>query len=417
MAFEDQTKKWAGALGQEIVAIKPRIDSLEAAIPVRVAAQAATDDRVGRLEQVIPMLRRETGAVDEKYHSLVASLEAAIAAAREEAASAVRTTAAKEVQDIMRVEEHLEVLRHQEEATKRILAANIEQVSQKLNGVEQFVQTRAKASDVQALELRVNETIERGLKAVNEEVSRKENISTVKAVSDRLTTLTMDVNANQVKSNSEDEALGKKISEVDQAFQKLARQVDADRDRTNEGLVSLEKNLNTKALKSDVEVIPPRIAAIEVQLPPLLPEIATKASSEEVRSLAGRIMGLERVYPTKADASELPKLHLSIADYQAKHAAVVARAQEHDNNMERFHGVAHEHYTRIEVVEQRERDLHALVASKAEAEHVFTKDACTMLLGDYYRREEIDAIMTRVWWRVGDTAKTPRGALPPGRAP
>merc|ERR1719384_1993598 len=123
-------------------------------------------------------------------------------------------------------------------------------------------------SDMQALENRLNDTIGRGLKNASEEINRKEAITTVKAMSDRLTTMSLDIHANQVKAAAEDEALGKRISQVDQAIGKLSRQTSDDRDRMNEGLCSLEKVVATKAGKAEVEVLPPRIAAVEVQIPP-----------------------------------------------------------------------------------------------------------------------------------------------------
>jgi len=416
--FEDleaQTKKWAGALGQEIVALKPRLDALEAANLERKEEIEKTGERCLQLEKVVPTLRAETSAVDEKFTTFIAALKAQADADRETASSAVRTASAKASQDFTRAEERIDALTHATEATKKALTMDISGISTKLEGVEAFAYTRAKAADVQALELRINETIEKNLRNINEELSRKEFCSTVKAVSDRVTTLLLDVNANEAKAKAGDEVLAKQITGLEQNLAKTSRQMDADRERSNEAWVAVEKEINTKAGRIDLDAVAVRVSVVEAAIPPLAPSIATKADAQDVKQLAARTLALEQVYPTKADASELPKLHLMIADYAAKHAGVVARAQEQHNRLERADDVLREHVTRLEGVEGKTKELQGTISTKAEIEQVYNKEACSLLFKDFYRREEIDAMMTRVWWRVGDTTKTPR--LPSPWAP
>uniref|UniRef100_A0A7S3HSK9 Uncharacterized protein n=1 Tax=Spumella elongata TaxID=89044 RepID=A0A7S3HSK9_9STRA len=102
----------------------------------------------------------------------------------------------------------------------------------------------------------------------------------------------------------------------------------------------------------------------------------------------------------------MPKIHLMLADSAAKHEGIITRAQEQHNRQERFDDILREQHSKLDGVHGKTQDLQNAVAAKADSESVFTKESSTMMLQDYYRREEVDGMMTRVWWRVGEGAKS-----------
>jgi len=405
-ALEAESRAAQASLRQELAELRPRIDGLDAAVLQRKDEIQQTNDRCASIEKDVQIVRGELSAVGDKFASQIIIVTTQADTDREVAASATRVAAAKAMHDFQRTEERIDTLTHNLEASKKALLADITTVAAKLDGVEAFAYTRAKAADVQALELRMNETIEKSLRQVNEELSRKEYCTNVKSLSDRLMTLSLDVNANDVKSKAGDESLSKQIATLEQSIAKTNRQLDQDRDRANEAWVSMERECGTKAKKNDLDAATVRLSILESTVQPMVPSLSMKAEAHDVKQVASRVLALEQVYPTKADASELPKIHLMLADSAAKHEGIITRAQEQHNRQERFDDILREQHSKLDGVHGKTQDLQNAVAAKADSESVFTKESSTMMLQDYYRREEVDGMMTRVWWRVGEGAKS-----------
>merc|ERR1719414_2468401 len=125
----------------------------------------------------------------------------------------------------------------------------------------------------------------------------------VNSVSDRLSTLQMDVQANAAKSEAGDEKLSAELDMVTRNLAKATRQIDSDREGWSSCAVALEKRLAEKAAKVDTEVIGSRVAATEALVSPLPQAIATKATNEELSRVKARTDALEASFPKKADSS------------------------------------------------------------------------------------------------------------------
>lgn len=417
--FEATTTHWARALGQEIQALKPRLESIEKALPTQMSAHAVAEGRLATVEQVLPALQRDLVGINENHTSRVMDVEAQLGVHREQAGMQARAIAANGAQEIKRLEEQVEKLRQQEQMTEGTLQASlhtIDALSEKLCRTEALAHARAKVEDMDAMEAKWNTTLERSVRSLSEELSRKETIVTVSNVWEQVNQLSLALQGGMAKARAEEESLARQLTDLDASLTKAARQADADRDRSNTCIVSLGKDLQTKAAKSDVEALPGRIASVEAAVEPLAPALATKASSEEVKRLHNRALQLESGLNNKASLDEFPRLHMALAEHkarhEAKHAELEARGHEHAGRFERNRSIEDEHRTRLEILEHHGRELQGQLASKAEADAVLTKEVSEMLVKDFYRREEIDAMMTRVWWRVGDHNKSPKSTLP-----
>lgn len=406
--FETTLKKWAASFCHEIMNIKPRIDTAEMENYSRKAEIAKVMERCGVLEGENPKIRSEIAALCEKCNNKFADVTTQAIADREVSASAVRAAQAIAATDFCKASERIDALSHSLECNKKILTADISAVASKVDAVESFAYTRAKAADLQALELRVNETIEKSLKDVSEELDRKEYSTTVKALSDKVHLQGMEIQIVDASTKTVEEALTKQIASVSQDLQKAVRQVDMDRERANECYVQLEREVSNRSLKIEMDAAVVRIGSIEIAVQPLAPAIAMKADAQEIKGLASRTLALEQVYPTKADASELPKLQLLIADCSAKHSQILNQMQEQQTRLEKIDDGLDEQLKKIAVVEIKSKETANTLSTKADVDTVYSREALVLLFKDYYSRTEVDAMLTRVWWRMGDATKTAR---------
>jgi len=318
----------------------------------------------------------------------------------------------------------LENLRRQEAQTKSTLSVNLQAVEalcEKMTSLQTTLLTKARATDVEALEARVSGTVERNLQTLSEELCRKESSANVKALADRLSGLNAEVSANDNQAKLASDDLSKKIDGVDQGVSKLGKQADADRERHNSSIGSLDRDLQTRSTKADMEAWAKSTKAgvealsskhISLEAAMEIQGNAAKTQNEEHKKLHARTIVLEETITTKAGAAELPRLQMQLAEHQAKHATLHSVGHEHASRLEQTRSVTDEHRTRLEVLEYRERDLQSQLTQKVEADHAKTAEISTMVQKEFYRREEIDAMMTRVWWRVGEAGKSPKGMLP-----
>lgn len=404
--FEAKSRTWVGALGKDLMGTKEAVAELEKSTAERFTKQSLENDaRFLALEAAMP---KKSEKVDlDKLADEVLTLQGQVERNRSEAAAAVRTTAAAASADFKAAQESIEQLRQATEAGRRALAADLGTLSSKLDTVDAFAQTRAKASDLQALEPRVSET-EKSIEKLAYEVKTKAATATVNAISDRLTTISMDIQANQARAQADKENIMVNIDKLEKALSKTDRQADSDRERTSSCLVALEKEIALKAAKAETDLIGPKTLStatdrLEARAQELEKTIAL--NKQEVPPIRARVEALETAFPTRADAAEIPKLNLAIAEQAAKHDSLHTRSNEHNVRLEKISGDISRHLAKIEAVESRSVLVERQLTSKAEVTDHFTKDHTSDLLRDFYRREEIDAMLSRVWWRVGDITK------------
>lgn len=274
--------------------------------------------------------------------------------------------------------------------------------------------------DVESLEARMSATLEKTAQNLGQELSGKESISTVKSLTDRVTGIAGDVQVNATQAQSSFDNLSKKITGVDENLSKMGKEAVSERERCNAKFGSLETDVQTKAAKvdldtqikstrGDVDALSAKHTSLEATV-----EVQTqnaRVAAEEAKKVQARTLVLEDSITTKANAAEIPKIQMQIAEHQAKHATHHAMGHEQASRLEATRSITDEHRTRLEVMEHREREIQAQLSQKVDADSARLQEMLSLVHREYYRREEIDAMMTRVWWRVGET-KSPKGMLP-----
>lgn len=465
--LEGKTQNWVGSLGKELKALRDTVTTLDATVAERAAAQAnAVDLRFAQVERVIPTKASVQSL--EKLETDVALLKAEVDRDRQTAAAAVRSASAAATHDFKVAEDHIERLQRMLETEKKQLQKLLSDVgglTSKLDSVEAFARTRAQATDLQALEPRVYENerslerlayevngkaatttvnslterlanltgdvqiygsriqaleprmdkAEQSIHAAHESLTTKGAAATLSAVADRLHTVSLDVQAHAHKAQAEKESVAAQMNLLDKAQAKNERQLDADRERTSHCVVALEKELGTKASKAETELIGPQtlsLATNKIEARALVTEEKLYVHKQELPPLQSRIQALEEAFPTRADASEIPRLEMKLTEQAAKHEALHNRAIEHSMMLDNHSSNFQRHVDKTEGMEKRAGELEKKLNTKAEAEHYHTKEHTTEILRDFYRREEIDAMLSRVWWRVGDMQKN--GMTKPG---
>jgi len=402
-AFEEQTKTWVVALGQDNAANREQIVLLEAAVAERAKEQTAIHNkRLDILDHAV-----STKAAINELEQLQAShvlLEAQAERDNLAVTRAVNSAEAVAKQDFKTVQNGIERLQTHVEAINTSRVDDVARLTGQINTVDAFAHTRASEADLQALEPRVFEA-ERWLERLHRDTDGKASNADANNLSDRLMSLTREVKAHEVRNQVDKETIRSHIGALERGIDKNGRQLDSDRERTSNCIVALEKEINTKAAKQDTDLIGPhtlqeatqRLEARSVQL-----EKQLGSTKEEVGHSMASIKALQAAVVGKADASEITEVSRVLADHSALHHT--AYVQEHDRTqrLDDIDGHLVNHHRRLEDVDRTGNHLSKAVSSKAEAKNYSTREHTHGLLRDYYKKEEIDALLSRVWWRTGD---------------
>jgi len=407
--FEAKTQSWLGSLEKNGASTKDQLIMLEGTVKDHVkkaAVQVDADNmRLKQLEQDMP-----TKAPLQQLLKLEADVSLLKGDVQRDFTSheqSIRATAAAAAHDFKMCQDGIERVQTYSETAKRTLASELAMLAKKVDLLDSFAQTRAKATDLQALEPRVYET-ERSLERTYHEVNTKACAAVVNNISGKLSGLTMDVQAHQARTQGDKDSIIKQLATVEQAIDKHSRQQDADRDRASNAISAVEKELSTKAVKAETDLIGPntlRAAHDAIQGRALQTEQHILALRQEHVPYRNRLDALELAFPSKADAAEIPRLTMALADSNSRHDAAFKRAQEHGMRLDKVDSHVNHHTVKLEGLESRGNVLHSKVNTKAEVNDHFTKDNTVEMLKEFYRKEEVDAMMSKVWWRVGDVTK------------
>jgi len=254
-------------------------------------------------------------------------------------------------------------------------------------------------------------------------------------------------------NDSEKAAVARQLVTLEVGLMQAERQQAADRERTSACMATFEQLLSGKLDKADQFRMPDTVAALqertENSLSVLQQDIQAahrglvqvEVDRPDVLTIKRRVEALETVFPSRADAQEVSKMQLALSEASAKaqeHAtqlrvlsATVAehdvwcrRAQDHSVSLRTLDDKAYDSASKLFSVEARAAALESEMKTKADTSQHYTKDFTADLIKDlikdFYRREEIDTMFSKVWWRTPDVAPTltPRSkngrfALPP----
>lgn len=226
----------------------------------------------------------------------------------------------------------------------------------------------------------------------------------MKSLSDRVTEMGMEAHTQNTRiSMALDEHKGH-IGALQKEASKLDRQHELERSRVSNCIVALEKEIATKTSSAETDTVNARLTTASNAIQRLETLATTKVSSETFERLQARIDTMEVSVIRKADSETLGKLSQAVTEQARQLESVSSQVRDQ-------HG-------RVEVIEGRTETLKDQLLQKAEANNVYTSDGVDGMLRGFYNREEMDALLSRIWWRLGDVGKAPTtssGPRPPTR--
>mmetsp|Transcript_43374 Transcript_43374/g.85969 ORF Transcript_43374/g.85969 Transcript_43374/m.85969 type:complete len:524 (+) Transcript_43374:81-1652(+) len=402
-AFEEKTKIWVGALGQDNAANREQILSLESRVAERAKEQAAIhNERFDLLDHAVSTKAPINDL--EQLQAAHALLNAQVDRDNLAVTRAVNSAEAVAKHDFKVVQDGVERLQNHLEAINKSRVDDIAKLAGQINNVDTFARTRASEANLQALEPRVFEA-ERWLERLNIDVEGKASNADANNLSDRLMNLTQDVKAHEVRNQVDKETIRSHIGSLERGIDKNGRQLDSDRERTSNCIVALEKEVNTKAAKQDTDLIGPHIlqeATQRLEARSFQLDKQLGSTKEELGHSMASIKALQATIMSKADASEITEVRGLLADHSSLHHTAYVQEHERSQRLKDIDDQLVSHHKRLEDVDRNSNHLVKAVSSKAESKDHLSREHTHGLLEGYYRKEEIDALLSRVWWRTGD---------------
>jgi len=238
-------------------------------------------------------------------------------------------------------------------------------------------------------------------------------------------------------NDAEKAAVARQLVTLEVGLMQAERQQAADRERAVNLMASFEQELARKLDKEDQLDKPGTFASFrertENSISALQQDIQVahrgmmevQVNQPDLLAIRRRVEALETVFPSRADAQEVSKMQLGLSEASTKvheHAsqlrvlcATVAehdtwyrQAQDHSVSLRTLDGKAHDHTSKLLSIEARAAALESEMRTKADASQHYTKDFTADLIKDlikdFYRRDEIDTMFSKVWWRTPDVA-------------
>lgn len=224
-AVEGQTTQWAQTLRRQFQGVKPRLDSMEMAIPERLGTMTVSDQRLSSLERELPDLHRGLANMSEAHSAQCAEMDAKWASQSEQHSSEVRAIAANNAAEIRRLGECLDNMRRQDAAAKTAAngsAYHLEALVDKVTLMQKELRAKACTLEVRSLvessEQRIQESLERMDKNIGGESARTESPASGKAPADRATALTVEVQGSAARARQDRGGMSQKVNEANQEF-------------------------------------------------------------------------------------------------------------------------------------------------------------------------------------------------------
>lgn len=406
-AFEAKAQGWVAALGKAGMLAKEHLARLEESTTNLKTSTASLTERMVALEGLVPtncgLLTRERDFAELTVK--VSGLGIEVARDREDAAASHREVVARAARDVGATNERLDALQNESEVSKATLTSSIVNMKSNIDALQTFAQSRASATDFQALEFRVRELVDYTHVSLTEQVNSKASTAHAQELSDRLAQLVSEAQRDRQAAQAEARATRQEQGALGGRLGKAERLIEADREASSNCYNALEKELATKTSRVESEALSSRLRANEDIVASLCATMETKASSQEQANLHLRVDALQASVVLKAEAEEVAALGLASAQQGAHLELLHKIGNDHAAQLGRLDSVAGERGAQLDAVDGRTVTLEAQVSKKAEWTEVYSKDGTGVVLQDFYRKEEVDALLHRVWWRVGDMSK------------
>jgi predicted nucleotidyltransferase len=393
-AFQNLSKQWVGALGQDGMVTKERVTILEASMEKRTSQANLFEERISKLEHAVALRCTISDFTD--LSATVTMLQAEVTRDRTAASNALEAVSKEAFKGIRSCEAGLEALIQKTDTSTQALNADVSSLFAKVESLQNHAKLLASAKDLELLADRMREA-EKALKEAQIELSKKAAAANLKSVSDRLTEFALEAHTQQTRNQSMMDGFTAKIGDLQKDTSKLDRLVESERTRTSNCIVALEKELATKA---DAETYGAKLATAANSIQRLETITSGKANLDDFDKLQARFDAAEVTLHKKAEATSLSLASQAISE-QARH-------------YQELRDKLFEQQTNFQAEQDRTTAMKQQLEQKAHASQVYPSTEVDQMFRRYYSKEEVDAIMSRVWWRLGDVSKSsPR----PGTSP
>lgn len=389
-AFQNLSKTWISSLGKDVMASKERLNSLDSIAEQHSTSLLAHEERLMISDSAIAL--RCTVTDYKSLATSLAELQAEVVRDRATAQASVDTASREMQRNLRTTDGRLDTLQQSLESSSAALNTEISRLSDKVEGLQSVTKTLSKQRDLELLEARMQKA-ETSIQATTEELGRKAAASAMKSLSDRVTEMGMEAHTQSTRLQMAlDEHTGH-IGALEKETQKLERQYEIERSRTSNCIIALEKELATKTNAAESDATNARLSTATAAIQRLETMATTKVSSDTFEKLQGRLDQMEVTLIRKADTETLGKAAQQVTEQARQLESVASHVRDQGS--------------KLEVLEGRSETLKEQILQKAECSNVYTVDGVDGMLRAYYNREEMDALLSRVWWRLGDVAKAP----------
>eukprot|EP00930_Biecheleria_cincta_P100853 TRINITY_DN92480_c0_g1_i1.p1 TRINITY_DN92480_c0_g1~~TRINITY_DN92480_c0_g1_i1.p1 ORF type:complete len:516 (+),score=127.46 TRINITY_DN92480_c0_g1_i1:50-1549(+) len=389
-AFATLSKTWIGALGKDSMATKERLGNLDAAMEKRIAQSDLHEERLRELDE--SLRTKCTIAEYKELSGVVSGLQTDAVRDRTSAADALDAAKRELDQKIRATDAHLAAINQALESKHSALFSDLVMLSDKVEKLDVFSKTLARQKDLEMLDDRMQKA-EKTLTTATEDVRTKASAEGLKSLSGRVTELSMEAHSTQTRNQMVMDDHTAKIGDLQKETAKIDRQFDMERNWTRNSVVALEKELETKCTIADFDSLSARMTTVSTAVQRVEVLCTSKVSSETFEKCQVRLDQMEVSLIKKADSESLGKTAQAVTE-QARQLEATA-------------SLVREHTMQLEVHASRADTMKTQLEHKAESANVYSSDGMDGILRAYYSKEEIDAIMSRVWWRLGDVVKTP----------
>jgi len=314
---------------------------------------------------------------------------------------------------------HDEALLQPKDVNRMAFAEDHSRLVAKVESLASTMEARSQLAEasLQAMTLELGrKATSTDLKVVIEEVGRKASNTEFQSFRETISHLSFQVTLNQTilkELESVVSPLPSNMQALASSVKAVDRKQDTESERTNACWVSLEKEVGTKSARSDLEQLVSRINSLETGRD-LAPLIASKASIRDLQGLTARTEALEAGYGSKADGKTFERAKLTLSNQLVRHDELQSTTES------KFEALSSQMHSLISKAEgkiskrseqladenqDRFNKLQDQLEFQVGRESLCTKDVLDQQLQDFYPKSEVDALLARIWWRLGQTGK------------
>lgn len=415
--FDVVMTKWTATIEAVSLQCNSLSTRMQAQIQELAERQAAMESKCVQADEFARQITRleESAAVKDKSDQAdFGRLSSTLACLREE----IRHSRASQEAAEDRFQKETQLL--QKDINKMATAADLSQVSVKCETLEAHMYERALAAEVSALEARLAGT-EASIQAATVEIMRSVS-DELQPVRQSISNLSTEAGRTQASLHALDAIvapLPQSIKAVSSSVKSLERRHESESDRTNTCWISLQNELASKVARSEFDPLGTRLDKVEQSN--LVHLTNAKANGQQLKIATSRIDALDTTCNAKADCKTLENVKSILTNQAARQNELQGMteskieslsSQMHTFVTKSLERMNKQHTTLVDDVQGQLKQLQDEFHADPCGDKICTKAFMEQELLQFYPRHEMDALLARVWWRLGQTGKVVGAASP-----